>query len=51
MKVMIKKEELAAENAVLKNRITELESLVKYYEEQFKLAKHKQFGTSSEKSE
>jgi len=42
---------LAAENAALKNRITELESLVKYYEEQFRLSKHKQFGSSSEKSE
>ena len=40
-----------AEIDVLKNRITELEALVKYYEEQFRLAKHKQFGTSSEKSE
>jgi transposase len=51
MKVMIKSDELAAENVALKNRITELERLVKYYEEQFKLAKHKQFGSSSEKSE
>ena len=42
---------LAAENAALKNRITELETLVKYYEEQFRLSKHKQFGSSSEKSE
>ena len=42
---------MAAENAVLKNRITELELLVKYYEEQFRLAKHRQFGASSEKSE
>jgi hypothetical protein len=40
-----------AEIDVLKNRITELEALVKYYEEQFRLAKHKQFGASSEKSE
>lgn len=37
--------------AELKNRITELEALVKYYEEQFRLAKHRQFGASSEKSE
>jgi transposase len=35
----------------LKNRIAELEVLVKFYEEQFRLAKHRQFGTSSEKSE
>lgn len=32
-------------------RIAELEALVKYYEEQFQLAKHRQFGASSEKSE
>ena len=41
-----------AENVTdLKNRITELEALVKYYEGQLKLAKHRQFGASSEKSE
>jgi len=40
-----------SEITALKNRITELEALVKYYEEQFRLAKHKQFGSSSEKSE
>jgi transposase len=32
-------------------RIAELEALVKYYEEQFRLAKHRQFGAKSEKSE
>jgi len=32
-------------------RIAELEALVKYYEEQLRLNKHRQFGTSSEKSE
>jgi transposase len=32
-------------------RIAELEALVKYYEEQFRLSKHRQFGASSEKSE
>ena len=37
--------------ADLKNRIVELEALVKYYEEQFRLNKHRQFGASSEKSE
>ena len=37
--------------AELKSRIAELEILVKYYEEQFRLAKHRQFGASSEKSE
>lgn len=30
-------------------RITELEALVKFYEEQFRLSKHRQFGPSSEK--
>ncbi|MCL2768468.1 MAG: IS66 family transposase [Synergistaceae bacterium] len=51
MNNLTKNTTLAAENAVLKNRIYELESLVKYYEEQFRLSKHKQFGSSSEKSE
>ena len=32
-------------------RIVELEALVRFYEEQFRLAKHRQFGTSTEKSE
>jgi len=32
-------------------RIVELEALVKFYEGQFRLAKHRQFGISSEKSE
>jgi transposase len=32
-------------------RIAELEALIKFYEEQFRLAKHRQFGSSSEKSE
>lgn len=31
-------------------RIAELEVLVKFYEEQFRLSKHRQFGSSSEKS-
>src|SRR5215469_13785716 len=35
----------------LKVRIIELEALLKYYEEQFRLQKHRQFGASSEKSE
>ena len=48
---MIEKEPLAAENATLKNRIIELEALVKYYEERFRLSQHKRFGASSEKSE
>jgi len=40
-----------AEIAGLKDRIIELEALVRYYEEQFRLSKHRQFGASSEKSE
>lgn len=40
-----------AEIAALKNRINELETLVSFYEEQFRLSKHRQFGASSEKSE
>ena len=32
-------------------RIAELEALVKYYEQQFRLSRHRQFGASSEKSE
>ena len=42
---------LQVENAALKNEITELKTLVKYYEEQFRLNRHRQFGASSEKSE
>jgi len=47
----MKNTDLTAENAALKNRIMELETLVKYYEGQFRLSKHRQFGASSEKSE
>ena len=56
MESIVKNDEKSAEinsaNLItaLKNRITELETLVKYYEEQFRLAKHRQFGSSSEKS-
>ena len=32
-------------------KIAELEALVKFYEEQYRLAKHRQFGASSEKTE
>jgi len=32
-------------------KIAELEALVKWYEEQFRLAKHRQFGQSSEKTQ
>ena len=34
-----------------KNRITELEALINFYEAQFRLHKHRQFGAKSEKSE
>lgn len=40
-----------AEIAALKARVSELEVLVKYYEEQFRVSKHRQYGASSEKSE
>jgi hypothetical protein len=43
--------DLRIENASLRAEISELKILVKYYEEQFRLAKHRQFGVSSEKSE
>lgn len=36
--------------AALKARVSELEALVKYYEEQFRISKRRQFGASSEKS-
>ena len=36
--------------AELTARVVELEALVKFYEEQFRLNKHRQFGPSSEKS-
>jgi len=42
---------LTTENALLKSRVVELETLVKWYEEQFRLNKHRQFGAKSEKSE
>jgi len=42
---------LTKEILELKSRIVELEALVKWYEEQFRLNKHRQFGSSSEKSE
>lgn len=48
---ILEKDKETAEIAALKNRITELESLVSFYEEQLRLSKHRQFGASSEKSE
>lgn len=42
--------QLEAENAKLKARIQELEALNKWYVEQLKLSRQKQFGASSEKS-
>lgn len=39
------------EIAKLKARVSELESLVKYYEEQFRILKNRLYGASSEKSE
>jgi len=43
--------DLMAENTALKSKVSELETLVKFYEEQFRLSKKRQFGQSSEKSE
>ena len=40
----------ASQILALKSRVKELEILVKYYEEQMKLSRKKQFGSSSEKS-
>ncbi|MDR0314817.1 MAG: IS66 family transposase [Oscillospiraceae bacterium] len=51
MSNLTKNDKTSAEITALKNRINELEALVKYYEEQFRLSKHKRFGSSSEKSE
>ena len=41
----------ADEFAALKSEIAELKALVRYYEEQFRLAKRRQFGPSSEKND
>jgi transposase len=43
--------ELRTQNNELKNKVAELEALVKWYEEQTKLAKRRQFAASSEKTE
>lgn len=43
--------QLEAENAKLKARIQELETLNKWYAEQLRLSRQKQFGVSSEKSQ
>jgi transposase len=43
--------DLVTENAALKSKVSQLEALVKYYEERFRLAQHRRFGASSEKSE
>jgi hypothetical protein len=42
---------LQAENSALKAKISELESLVKHYEERFRLQIHRMWGRSSEKTE
>ena len=51
MKSIMENDKLLAENAALKTKIEKLELLIQYYEEQFRLAKQRQFGVSSEKSE
>ena len=40
-----------SEYAGMKESISKLEALVKYYEEHLRLSKHRQYGASSEKSE
>ncbi len=42
-------EDLRAQNTQLQSKVAELEALIRWYEEQTKLAKKRQFGTSSEK--
>jgi transposase len=44
-------DKLIIEISKLKSEISELKVLIKYYEQQFRLAKHRKFGASSEKSE
>ena len=40
-----------SEYSALKSKVSELEALVKWYEEQYRLSQRRQFGASSEKSE
>lgn len=51
MKNIDKINQLQTEMAEMQTKITNLELLVKFYEEQFKLSKSRQFGKSSEKTE
>lgn len=51
MEKHLKTANLIAENTELRSKVAELELLVKYYEEQLRLSKHRRFGSSSEKSE
>lgn len=55
MKNTYKWQEIVAEKdariSALEQKQAELEALLKFYEEQFKLSKHRQFGASSEKSD
>jgi transposase len=48
---LVAEAETQTEIAALKARISELERLLKYYEEQLRISKHRQYGASSEKSE
>ena len=43
-------EQLQSENILLKQQIAELSAKLKWFEEQFHLSQHRQFGRSSEKS-
>ncbi len=51
MRNEVKSADLENEITALKSENVELKALVKYYEEQLRLSKHRQFGVSSEKSE
>lgn len=44
------REELIAENAWLKEKLAQMEVQLNWLKEQFKLAQHRQFGTSSERT-
>jgi hypothetical protein len=44
MQTAVSAADLMTENAALKTEISELKTLVEYYEEQFRIAQHRQFG-------
>ena len=50
-KILAELEELRGERQKLEDKVTELQALVEYYKEQHRLAQHKKYGASSEKTE